>query len=105
MKFIQKMEASLYQALREECPNVTKKMSGVMRKMYRKRSAFLGQLNGHSEERITGYKSIVAYNKQADKIVVMDQGRVAEIGNHEQLLAKRGKYYELYMTQFAENEI
>ena len=47
---------------------VTKKMSGVMRKIYRKRSALLGQLNGHSEEMITGYKSIVAYNKQEDVI-------------------------------------
>ena len=47
---------------------VTKKMSGVMRKVYRKRSALLGQLNGHSEEMITGYKSIVAYNKQEDVI-------------------------------------
>lgn len=45
---------------------VTKKMSAVMRKVYRKRSAILGQLNGHSEEMITGYKSIVAYNKQED---------------------------------------
>lgn len=47
---------------------VTKKMSAVMRKVYRKRSAILGQLNGHSEEMITGYKSIVAYNKQKDVI-------------------------------------
>lgn len=47
---------------------VTKKMSTVMRKVYRKRSAILGQLNGHSEEMITGYKSIVAYNKQEDVI-------------------------------------
>ncbi|MBR6559454.1 MAG: ABC transporter ATP-binding protein [Clostridia bacterium] len=47
---------------------VTKKMSKVMRKVYRKRSAVLGQLNGHSEEMITGYKSIVAYNKQDDVI-------------------------------------
>ena len=47
---------------------VTKKMSTVMRKVYRKRSAILGQLNGHSEEMITGYKSIVAYNKQDDVI-------------------------------------
>lgn len=45
---------------------VTKKMSAVMRKVYRRRSAILGQLNGHSEEMITGYQSIVAYNKQAD---------------------------------------
>ena len=47
---------------------VTKKMSTVMRKVYRKRSAILGRLNGHSEEMITGYKSIVAYNKQDDVI-------------------------------------
>jgi len=40
----------------------------------------------------------------SDKIVVMDQGRVVEIGNHEELLNKRGKYYSLYMTQFAGNE-
>lgn len=45
---------------------VTKKMSKIMRKVYRKRSAILGELNGHSEEMITGYKSIVAYNKQED---------------------------------------
>ena len=47
---------------------VTKNMSKMMRKIYRKRSAILGQLNGHSEEMITGYKSIVAYNKQEDVI-------------------------------------
>ena len=47
---------------------VTKNMSKIMRKIYRKRSAILGQLNGHSEEMITGYKSIVAYNKQEDVI-------------------------------------
>ena len=45
---------------------VTNKMSKVMRKVFRKRSALQGELNGHSEEMITGYRSIVAYNKQAD---------------------------------------
>lgn len=39
--------------------------------------------------------------RDADKIVVMDGGRVAEIGSHDELLAQKGKYYELYMTQFA----
>ena len=47
---------------------VTRKMSTIMRKVYRKRSQILGRLNGHSEEMITGYKSIVAYNKQEDVI-------------------------------------
>lgn len=36
-----------------------------------------------------------------DLIVVMDQGKIVEQGNHETLLALKGKYYELYMTQFA----
>lgn len=52
---------------------VTKKMSKVMRNVYRKRSEILGQLNGHSEEMITGYKSIVAYNKQEDVIAEFRQ--------------------------------
>lgn len=47
---------------------VTGQMSKIMRKIYRKRSQMLGRLNGHSEEMITGYKSIVAYNKQDDVI-------------------------------------
>ena len=43
--------------------------------------------------------------RDADKIVVMDGGRVVEMGNHEELLAQKGKYYSLYMTQFAGNQI
>lgn len=43
--------------------------------------------------------------QDADFIVVMEQGRIIETGNHEELLQKQGKYYELYMTQFAGNTI
>ena len=39
--------------------------------------------------------------QDADLIVVMDEGRIAETGSHANLLAKEGKYYQLYMTQFA----
>ncbi|MBO5347496.1 MAG: multidrug ABC transporter ATP-binding protein, partial [Lachnospiraceae bacterium] len=39
--------------------------------------------------------------QDADCIVVMDKGHIAELGNHKELLAQKGKYYELYMTQFA----
>lgn len=35
----------------------------------------------------------------ASKIVVLDGGRVAEVGNHEQLMAKRGVYHHLFTTQ------
>lgn len=39
--------------------------------------------------------------RDADKIVVIDGGRVAESGSHETLLAQKGCYYRLYQTQFA----
>lgn len=39
--------------------------------------------------------------RDADLIVVMDQGRIVEQGRHQDLLAQKGKYYDLYMTQFA----
>lgn len=38
--------------------------------------------------------------KNADKILVMHEGRIAEQGKHEELLAKKGRYYEIYNSQF-----
>ena len=32
----------------------------------------------------------------SDLIIVLDHGRILEAGNHDQLLAKQGYYYELY---------
>jgi len=39
--------------------------------------------------------------REAEQILVMDQGRVTERGKHDQLLARGGLYAELYRTQFA----
>lgn len=39
--------------------------------------------------------------RDSDLIVVMDQVRIVEQGTHEELLARQGKYYTLYMTQFS----
>ena len=39
--------------------------------------------------------------RDSDLIVVMDQGHIAECGSHDALLEKKGKYYELYQTQYA----
>lgn len=39
--------------------------------------------------------------ENADKILYMEQGRVLEQGNHQELLNKQGKYYQLYQSQFA----
>ena len=39
--------------------------------------------------------------RDADMIIVLADGKIAEHGNHEELLAQKGAYYDLYMTQFA----
>ncbi|WP_434277394.1 lipid A export permease/ATP-binding protein MsbA [Acinetobacter sp. CE-15] len=40
--------------------------------------------------------------EKADKIVVMDKGRIIEQGTHTELLAKHGAYYQLYERNFEE---
>ena len=39
--------------------------------------------------------------RRADLILVIEKGRIAEQGSHAELLARRGRYWELYTNQFA----
>jgi len=61
-------------------------------------------------ERLTqGRTSIViahrlATIRKADRILVMDQGRIVEEGTHEELLERNGMYRNLYEMQFAKQE-
>jgi ABC-type multidrug transport system fused ATPase/permease subunit len=56
-------------------------------------------------EALAGRTSIVIAHRlstvrAADTILVVEDGRIVERGNHEQLLARGGRYAELYETQF-----
>jgi ATP-binding cassette subfamily B protein len=42
--------------------------------------------------------------KSADRILVVQDGRVIEEGNHKKLIAKKGYYYKLYTNQFMEEQ-
>ncbi len=43
--------------------------------------------------------------QKADRIVVLHKGRVREVGNHQELLARRGIYYRLYQLQYKDQEV
>jgi ATP-binding cassette subfamily B protein len=42
--------------------------------------------------------------RKANKIMVLDKGEIKEIGSHDELLAKRGFYYQLHKMQFEKQE-
>ncbi|WP_238885940.1 ABC transporter ATP-binding protein [Clostridium sp. YIM B02551] len=59
--------------------------------------AFLKLLNGRTSFIIAHRLSTI---KEADLILVMDNGNVVESGNHDQLIKMKGYYYKLYNSQF-----
>ena len=57
------------------------------------------------EKLLRGRTSIVIAHRlstirNADQVLVIDQGETSERGTHDSLLAARGFYYDLYMSQF-----
>jgi ABC-type multidrug transport system fused ATPase/permease subunit len=63
-------------------------------------------LNRHSSQQHGVTSVIIAHRlstvQNADKIFVIEQGRVAEVGTHRELLARSGIYKTLYELQFRE---
>lgn len=62
------------------------------------------------ERLLTGCTSIVIAHRlstirSADRIIVLDKGRIIEDGSHEQLMSLKGSYYRLYSRQFIEEAV
>ena len=74
-------------------------------------STYSEQLIQKAIEKITeGRTSIViahrlATIKKADKIIVMDAGKIVESGTHKELIKKGGYYNDLYEAQFLADEV
>jgi ABC-type multidrug transport system fused ATPase/permease subunit len=62
------------------------------------------------EKLLVGRTAIVIAHRlstiqNSDKIIVLHKGEIREIGNHQELLAKRGIYYKLYQLQYKDQEL
>jgi ATP-binding cassette subfamily B protein len=69
------------------------------------------QLIQHAIDRlIAGRTSIVIAHRlstirKANKIIVLDKGEIMEIGSHNELIAKKGFYYQLHKMQFEKQQV
>ena len=43
--------------------------------------------------------------QHADRIIVLSHGEIEEQGTHRELIAKRGRYYQLYMLQYSRKKL
>ncbi|HYK76580.1 MAG TPA: ABC transporter ATP-binding protein [Daejeonella sp.] len=62
----------------------------------------LGQIMHQKTSIIIAHR--ISTIKNADKILVLDQGEIVEMGTHESLMNKRGSYFELYEKQLLEEQ-
>lgn len=61
--------------------------------------AFMHMMAGHTSFIIAHRLSTI---KNADKILVLNQGQIVEIGSHDELMKKQGYYFRLQQAQFAQ---
>lgn len=68
-----------------------------------------GILDGLRKARGSESRILIAHRtstlRHADQILVLEQGRVVELGTHDELVAREGLYYELHQMQQLEEEV
>ena len=62
----------------------------------------LADLSAHRTTLVVAHR--LASIQHADRIIVLDRGRIVQEGTHDMLLSQQGLYRELYMAQFRENK-
>jgi len=98
----QKQRISIARAVSKKCPILVMddSTSALDMETEREIQKELKQLQGTTKIVIAHRISAV---RHADEIIYLDNGKIAERGTHEELLAKKGLYYDTYMVQYGGN--
>lgn len=95
----QKQRISIARALSKHCPILVMddSTSALDMETEHEIQKMLNEMNATTKVIIAHRISAV---RHADEIIYLEDGRIAERGTHEELLAKKGLYYNTYMAQY-----
>ena len=95
----QKQRISIARALSKHCPILVMddSTSALDMETEHEIQKMLNEMNATTQVIIAHRISAV---RHADEIIYLEDGRIAERGTHEQLLEKKGLYYNTYMAQY-----